>query len=52
MWVTTDERRMPVQMRCDIVIGAITAELVKVNHADASSPSVAKIDTNVTPTSN
>jgi hypothetical protein len=29
VWVTADERHMPVQMRADIVIGSITAELVK-----------------------
>ena len=28
IWVTADERRMPVLMRCDIVIGHISAELV------------------------
>jgi len=29
IWVTADARRMPVLMRCDIMIGTITAELVK-----------------------
>jgi hypothetical protein len=52
VWVTADERRMPVQMRCDIVIGAITAELVKVNHAEAGSPSVAQIDNKPIPANN
>jgi hypothetical protein len=29
IWVTADERRMPVLMRCDIIIGHISAELVQ-----------------------
>lgn len=31
VWVTADERRMPVQMRAEIYIGSVTAELVRVN---------------------
>jgi len=37
IWVTADERRMPVMMRCDIKIGTITAELVKAN-TETSAP--------------
>ena len=43
VWVTADERHMPVQMRCDIKLGSVTAELVKIRRADPASPSLARL---------
>ncbi|MFN8179459.1 MAG: DUF3108 domain-containing protein [bacterium] len=34
IWITTDERRMPVKMRTKIVVGAVTASLSEVRLAD------------------
>jgi hypothetical protein len=42
IWVTSDIRRMPVQMRAEIFIGSVTAELVKMNLGTPSN-SVAHI---------
>jgi hypothetical protein len=44
IWVTADDHRMPVLMRCDIIIGSISAELVRsipVQDKAGSSPKVA-----------
>lgn len=42
IWVTADERRMPVLMRCDIVIGHISAELV--SNTSTDTPQVASAE--------
>jgi len=34
IWVTDDERHMPVQMKSKVFIGAVTAELVKIEGVD------------------
>jgi hypothetical protein len=38
VWLTADERRIPVRMRCEVFIGHVSAELIRYQESSASKP--------------